>query len=359
MSVESARHLRLLIESVAAVARPMTGTSTRAATPSLDRLIARAEREPFPEPELEPITPGRTQRLAREFHVTLPAGADFPVGAVTRLADGGAADDGYWLRADPVHLIPHARGMQMIGSEHLDLTSEEVLALATELRPLLAERQCVLEVRAPTRWTLRAPRDLDATATPLDDYGMVAGIALPCGPDGGWLRAIINDTQLALHASPVNAGRSARGVPPVNSLWLWGGGRLPEAGAAPLSALWADDPVATGLAIAAGITHHAAPPNAARWLADLTQAASGHHLLVLAMHGSADAEQYDPEQTMQSLENFWIAPLLAALGARAIASVTLVSPDAPALTLTRNNMWRFWRRRTLRPVYPAASQLGL
>lgn len=357
MSVESARHLRLLIESVAAVARPVTGTSTRAATPSLDRLIARAEREPDIEPE--PIVPSRTQRLAREFHVTLPAGADFPAGAVTRLADGGAADDGYWLRADPVHLIPHARGMRMIGSEHLDLMPEEVLAFAAELRPLLMERQCIFEVRAPTRWTLRAPRALDATATPLDDDGMVAGIALPRGPDGGWLRAVMNDTQLTLHASPVNTRRIARGVPPVNSLWLWGGGRLPEVGAAPLSALWTDDPVAIGLAIAAGITHHAAPPNAVRWLADLAQATLGNHLLVLAMHGSADAEQCDPEQTMQSLENFWIAPLLAALGVRAIASVTLVSPDAPALTLTRNNMWRFWRRRTLRPVCPATSQLGL
>jgi hypothetical protein len=34
--------------------------------------------------------------------------------------------------------------------------------------------------------------------------------------------------QVILHQHPVNAERRARGLPPVNSLWLWGGGPLPQ-----------------------------------------------------------------------------------------------------------------------------------
>ena len=37
----------------------------------------------------------------------------------------------------------------------------------------------------------------------------------------------MNEAQMILHTHPVNAEREARGMPAVNSVWLWGGGTLP------------------------------------------------------------------------------------------------------------------------------------
>ncbi|MGZ7354524.1 hypothetical protein ACXWRX_09325, partial [Streptococcus pyogenes] len=50
---------------------------------------------------------------------------------------------------------------------------------------------------------------------------------LPQGPQGRRWRVLINEAQVLLHQHPLNAERRAKGLPPVNSLWLWGAGRLP------------------------------------------------------------------------------------------------------------------------------------
>jgi hypothetical protein len=47
-------------------------------------------------------------------------------------------------------------------------------------------------------------------------------------PIAPWRHAI-NEAQMVLHAHPVNQARQAAGQPVVNSLWPWGGGRLPAA----------------------------------------------------------------------------------------------------------------------------------
>src|SRR5690606_38216705 len=47
-------------------------------------------------------------------------------------------------------------------------------------------------------------------------------------------RRLLNEIQMAWHEHPVNEARVARGVPPVNALWLYGGARAwPATPAAP------------------------------------------------------------------------------------------------------------------------------
>jgi len=74
-----------------------------ATLPALRWLLARADPHP---------APATTDELLLSlFKLTIPADADLPVAALTRLADGGAWDAGWWLRADPVHLRPDLRGV--------------------------------------------------------------------------------------------------------------------------------------------------------------------------------------------------------------------------------------------------------
>jgi hypothetical protein len=97
---------------------------------------------------------------------------------------------------------------------------------------------------------------------------------LPQGHDGRRWRALFNEVQVILHQHPVNAERRARGLPPVNSLWLWGGGPLPQRVTTRLSGVIGDDLLLSALAKRAGIPIQScdvASVNAARpgWVIDL------------------------------------------------------------------------------------------
>ena len=76
---------------------------------------------------------------------------------------------------------------------------------------------------------------------------------LPDGADGRRWRVLLNEVQVLLHQHPRNAERRTRGLPPVNSLWLWGGGTLPSLVRTPLRGVISDDVLLGALATRAGI----------------------------------------------------------------------------------------------------------
>ena len=129
------------------------------------------------------------------------------------------------------------------------------------LRPLFGDVGFTLDAPAPARWYLRLPRDarLPAFVDPAEALGADMFDHLP--GDGRrrqqarrW-RALVNEAQVVLHNHPWNARRAAVGKPPVNALWFWGAGVLPDHVATRHSRLQSNDPLARALAKAAGIAH--------------------------------------------------------------------------------------------------------
>ena len=51
---------------------------------------------------------------------------------------------------------------------------------------------------------------------------------LPTGKDGKQWHTVLNEMQILLHTAQVNIERERRGDLPINSLWFWGSGRLPQ-----------------------------------------------------------------------------------------------------------------------------------
>lgn len=323
------RHLRLLAGALfpTDADEGRLASDFKARAPILQKFIARADRLASPAPT------DMISRIATEFRLAPSPDGTFPVAPYTRLADGGEPDGGFWLRADPVHLVPHIRGMQLVTAEHLGLAAEEGALLANALGEVFTARGCRLEPRTGARWYLRAPRPLAASTTPLSGSDVrELREQMPSGPDGAWLRALLTEVQLVLHDSPVNAARRARGQPPVNSLWFWGGGSVSEVAQGAPDCVWSDDPLATGLAIAGRIAHQPTPASAAHWLAG---ARAGDHLVML---GAAARET-----SLETFENLWIAPLIAAMRAGELESLTLAAENAPLLHGTRATMRRWWR----------------
>lgn len=276
--------------------------------------------------------------------------APLPVAALRRLAlrqHPGPHDDCHWLCLDPVRLHLTERTILVDDPRRLNLTAQESAALAVSLAPTLAELG-ELEVIAPHAWNLRLSADPSALAAfaALPDAIGRAATPLPLEPAYTPWRRAINEAQMLLHAHPVNQAREAAGQPLVNSLWPWGGGRLPEfdAGARARAhhALWSNDPVAQGIARLLRIESAALPTRFAATGARRTLAV--HDALE---HPARAGDALTWRDELARLEADWLAPALAALRGGRLDALHLHAPGdlaAVEVQLRRHDLWKFWHK---------------
>ncbi|HSH42858.1 MAG TPA: hypothetical protein VK973_12110, partial [Arenicellales bacterium] len=197
-----------------------------------------------------------TALLAHAFGIDPSALAAAPL---HYLGMTGSDPQGYCLFAWPVYL--HARREQLVlmtGEEFEpdEQEAEEILVLLGEYYP-----HWRLERTADGMWFIITDETPDLQTTPLETVlGENINDHLPRGADAmHWLRAM-NELQMILFDSEVNRRREAEGRPPVNSLWFWGGGRLPDVRVEQGRRLVTNDPVALGVGRRAGME--------TRWLDD-------------------------------------------------------------------------------------------
>ncbi|MDP2134032.1 MAG: hypothetical protein Q8J99_10515, partial [Sulfuritalea sp.] len=141
---------------------------------------------------------------------------------------------------------------------------------------------------------------------------------------------------------PVNRAREAAGKPAVNSLWPWGGGRLPAGLAGTHDALWSDDPVAQGIARLLQIDGGALPGHFA--------GIGGRTPLAVFATMEHPARRGDAIVWRDELARFdadWLAPALAALRSGRLDALRLIAPGelaAAELKISRGDLWKFWRK---------------
>ena len=156
---------------------------------------------------------------------------------------------------------------------------------------------------------------------------------MPAGSTGAKWRRLLNEAQIILHQHEVNRARAARGALPANTLWFWGGGALPEAIATPFARIASADEVLLALARRAG----------------------------LAVMGP---ERYEPATPMPAtvveawtpfgfrrLLDAGLADRVRELRRGLVGTLELDCLSGERWTITRRNLWRFWRR-------PAATRRG-
>lgn len=182
-----------------------------------------------------------------------------PAAAITRQFLAGDAGDALWLSADPAWVEPDMNGVRLLACGRMQLDMETARALAEPLRPVFDEAGMSLEISAPDHWHLRLPAEMPVPSFAAPEQALGEDLAqhLPQGAEGRRWRVLLNDIQVLLHQQPLNARRRARGMSPVNSLWLWGGGRLPEACRSALASVVSDDLLLRALAARAGIAWRA------------------------------------------------------------------------------------------------------
>lgn len=170
--------------------------------------------------------------------------------------------------------------------------------------------------------------------TPLPTAELSPALAQGAAPER-WLPApgtapafarLLAEVQMCLHDADVNHRRAAAGAPPLNALWLWGGGRAPARSRRELPLLVGDDPVVRGY-------WKSAAARAVAWPGSLAAARvpAGSDFVALPPAG-------DPAGVL--------AELAEMLRGGALRRLTLLFADGVSAELRRGDRLRFWRRAT-------------
>jgi hypothetical protein len=299
--------------------------------PALETLLARGSRQPCP---AEGVEAALCEALG------IPRQQDWPLAPITLAADGGEPGDAYWLRADPVHLRVMRDRIVLADGESLELSRQESDALAASIGGHFGADFNPLPLH-PQRWYLRLPQAPRLTTTPLSvAVGRDIEALLPQGPDAMGFRARLTELQMLLHEHPVNQAREARGELPVNSLWLWGGGRLPVSPGIPLP-VYAGNPEARALAAFCRTRAQALPaqPDVQLLKTD------GVILLEALTRCGQVGDAYGWREALRGLEQEWFGPLRGMLHRIGPRGLRLVDPvNGTALHLRAGDAWRVWRR---------------
>ena len=313
----------------------------------LDRLLARAGHAAgtAAEESLEALA-------FRSFgHAALPAGADWPVAALTALVDGCASEgSGFRLRADPVHLRADIDDLVLFDASVIDLSPDDAEALARTVNDALGPDGPCIDAAHPHRWYVAPGAPARIATTPLSRAaGARVSEALPRGPDAARWHRWMNEVQMVLHECPVNVERERRGAVPVNSVWVWGAGSLPPAGGAPAPfvQVWTDDALLRGLARHVGVERGPRPADAREWLAGDPR--PGAHLAVFDdLYPAVRRADIDAWRAgLARLSRSWAQPLLDTLDGGAVARVTIDDERGHRFSATRRGRFRWWRRTGL------------
>ena len=282
--------------------------------PMLARALGRADRVEH--------DVGEQAQLERHFRL-LPD--RWTPAALTRVVDGGIEDAQLsgWLRADPAYIRPDINGARLLATgDTLRLDSDDVEALLPALRPLFGDTGFMLDAPHPGRWYLRLPREskLPAFATPSQALGEDVFEHIPGGAEARRWRVLSSEAQVVLHNHPHNTARAAAGKPPINSLWFWGGGVLPDHVTSTSLTVYSDDPLLHGLAAVGKLVPM--PLNA---FTDFDTDA------LVDLRATRDT---------RALASALMPPAAASAARR---EVVFDFADGQAFTMQPGQRWRFWR----------------
>jgi hypothetical protein len=251
-----------------------------------------------------------------------------------------------WMCADPVEL--QRQPAQVMVRPDVVCEAEEALAFCEMLNAHFVADGISFHAPHPQRWYLRVAEVGEVTMPTLSSAAWGdARELMPQGRDAVRWRALGNEVQMLLHGHALNQKRLAAGLPPISSLWLWGGGRYSEVKTM-IDALGGDEPLGA-FARAAGLRRFDS-------LSGMLGSDASHGAW-LASDLLAPLRQHDLYQWRENLivmQRDLLQVIWQALGAGKLRSLTLEVPTAEALhrfELKANDRWKVWRRRQPLAVY--------
>ncbi len=243
----------------------------------------------------------------------------WPMAALTRQYDAKDAANYAWLRADPAHVRAEMGVVRLLSCGDLGLTQDEADELIKPLKIIFGDVGFPLSAPGPSRWYLMLPKESKLPTFPTPDAAIGTDIfsQIPAGETAKRWHALLNEAQIALHNHPLNADRIKKGLLPVNSLYFWGGGILPDQVKFLADKVVSDDVGIQSLMLHAGVSD---AENTGAVLNDC------RHMRDWAV-----------------FEQNQLLPALTQLKNKKISSIVLDFADGASFELRASHTWRFWR----------------
>lgn len=308
---------------------------------ALELILARADHQPD--------LPDSLYRILCDLSgIEADPGRDLPVAALTRLFDDNQPPKSFWLRADPVHLRADRDGLVLMDSFVLGLNRHDALAIAAEVNRVLENHGWTLEVPHEDRWYIQMDEMPDLVTSELPTVvGRDIRRLLPQGGDAIRFHSLLNEIQMQLYNCDLNRLRESRGELPVNSIWLWGLGALPDDFEWEWTAVFSEDKFVQGMATITGTPCAGVP---ADLHGVLEQCGPKDSALVMLQHCQAPAQYQNMmlwHQALELLEQAWFKPALGLLRKRKLRSLRVIT-EGHCFNSSWLGIRRFWRR----PVPP-------
>ncbi len=309
-------------------------------TPALEALLCRAEVRTIQ-------ADNYYQWLSNAFGLD-----ELSVAPLTLQADGHEPGGEYWLRADPVHLRIQRDQIVLFDAHVASLTQEEADALCVTLNQHFITDGLHFIAAKPDRWYLKLSSAPALNTTNLYTVcGKNIHDFMPTGEAAHKWRQRMNEMQMLLFEHPVNVARESRRELPINSVWFWGGGVMPQNTSGDFTQMIADDIFAQSLARAAQIEIQLLPENPQTMLQAIAKPNKENNknlILINKLHNImlyGDITKWRDAQ--EQIDAKWFVPLLASLKSGAINSLTLIDPSnhkPREFVITPGSLRKFWRR---------------
>ncbi len=154
---------------------------------------------------------------------------DYPIAAMCAALDGLDVADTFWLRADPVHLVLQRDCFSLDESVPLLVDATHAESMVASLNQHFNQDGLSFLIGHSGAWYLRTEQELQIkTSLPSVAAGKNIHQFMPQGLDSSKWLAVLNEVQMLLFEHPANEARESVGELAVNSIWLSGGGTMPQ-----------------------------------------------------------------------------------------------------------------------------------
>ena len=268
------------------------------------------------------LSKGRREQLSSDLYSTLFEHFNLSsdsIAPLSALGDGLDVNDGWWLCADPVHLVADRDQLFLSASTSLSVTQAEADSLVVDLNRTYAEDGWHFFAPHPQRWYLRLPDALVMqTVSTSEAIGRRVGEVLPQGNDALQWQRVMTEVQMLLHGSSVYMHRESQGQMTINGLWFWGGGFLPKA--------------SEGIAWGGVISDQAITRGLAK-LYGLSLDGNGEKIL-----------HHSGINSLEEAEAELFVPLLQRLSSGELSELVIEIPGVGRWLVNRKDLRRWWRR---------------
>jgi len=254
-------------------------------------------------------------------------------GCDTAIAAASAFDvfnhvQGYWMRADPVHLQESFSGLFVTRQPEAWLSFERADAIIDNINSHFQGGPSIQRGNKAQEWYINTESELKiSTVAPYDSVRLSYEDAMPSGEDKTLWIAYINEVTMLLSQMAINLDINDERQMPVRALWLWGEGCQESVRNTHFNTIWSRHSYVRGVAKKSMVTVlETVPQQFASWSSQSDYADHANMGQEQLLFLDYREQEESAEAICQHLKSSWLAPLHRAQKCGQIGNYRIVIP---------------------------------